>query len=495
MRAHVWLGGLAAVGAAGLALSCEHGGERIRGALDRVTSVAEPPAAPEFRAIYINRFQWPDASPEVARSNIREMMRTAAEHNFNAVLFQVRGQCDVHYPSPDEPWSNVYGWEDPGWDPLEFAIGEAHANGLEFHAYINTHTLAQVIPPAHTEPEHPYNLHGPSAPDGECWLLAGEDGERVVEGEEYVWLSPGIPAASAWTRAQIMHVVNHYDIDGLTFDRIRTPGREYSHDAVTQARFEGPGNPWGLAWGDFMRLQITTDLERIYGAVNEVKPHVVISASPFGIHSRQPGGYQGTGTESYHHHYQDSFRWLEGGSLDLMFPMIYWPIGSAHPFEVLVADFMQHTGGRHLAPAFNRRASEEIIASIQEVRNQGGAGTAYWVYGRGDWETFDVIYPAPAPIPERTWKTHPVAGIVVGQVRSLAGAPFVDAQVRLGEEMRLSAGDGFFAFLNVPPGTHALTVELPAHDGYPGSTLSAEVTVAAGQTVRQNLDHLGGVRP
>lgn len=248
-------------------------------------------------------------------------------------------------------------------------------------------------------------------------------------------------------------------------------------------------------WGDFMRLQITTDLERIYGAVNEVKPHVVISASPFGIHSRQPGGYQGTGTESYHHHYQDSFRWLEGGSLDLMFPMIYWPIGSAHPFEVLVADFMQHTGGRHLAPAFNRRASEEIIASIQEVRNQGGAGTAYWVYGRWDWETFDLIYPAPAPIPERTWKTHPVAGIVVGQVRSLAGAPFVDAQVRLGEEMRLSAGDGFFAFLNVPPGTHALTVDLPAHDGYPGSTLSAEVTVAAGQTVRQNLEHLGGVRP
>lgn len=445
-------------------------------------------AAPaEFRGCYINRFQWPSADRARAEQNIRTMMQTLAEHHFNAVLFQVRGQCDVHYPSPDEPWSNVYGWQDPGWDPLAFAIEQAHANGLEFHAYINTHTLAQVIPPEHTEPEHPYNLHGPSAASEECWLLVNERGERVGEGEEYVWMSPGIPAASAWTRRQIMHVVRNYDIDGLTFDRIRTPGPQFSHDPITEARFRGAGNPWGLEWGDFMRRQITDDLERIYGAVNEVKPNVVISASPFGINRRVPGGYQGTGTESYHRYYQDSFTWMERHVLDMMFPMIYWGIGSAHPFEVLFADFMQHTGGRHMSVAFNRSEPDDVVACIEEVRRQGGVGTAFWVYGRVPWETFDRVYGEPAPIPERTWKTRPTAGIVVGKVLRFPGAePAVDAHVWIDDgPIHLTGGDGFFAILDVPPGEHTV------HFRQGSQSRQQTVHVEAGQVVRADENFQG----
>jgi uncharacterized lipoprotein YddW (UPF0748 family) len=454
-------------------------------------------AAPaEFRACYINRFQWPNQDRASCEATIRTMMQTLADHNFNAVLFQIRGECDVNYPSPDEPWGPAWDYTDPGWDPVAFAIGEAHSRGLEFIAYINTHTLVpargldQV--PEHTSPEHPYNLHGRAGVQ-DSWVICGEDGQPALHTSEYVWMSPGIPEASAWTRRQILYVVNHCDIDGLTFDRIRTPGEQYSHDPVTEARFHGAGNPASLEWGDFMRAQITDDLERIYGAVNEVKPNVVITASPFGINRRLPGGYQGNGTQSYYQHYQDSFTWMERHVLDMEFPMIYWGIGSAHPFEVLFHDFMQHTGGRHMSVAFNRSDPEEVVAQIEEVRRQGGVGTAYWVYGRTPWSTFDRVYAEPAPIPERTWKTHPTTGIVIGNVLSLRGEPFVDAHVRLDDQMRLSAGDGFFAFLDVPPGRHHLSVELPPHDHYPGSTLAGDIEVAAGQVVRQDLRHRGGL--
>src|SRR5690606_13762583 len=69
--------------------------------------------------------------------------------NFNAVIFQVRGQADTLYPSPDEPWSPLVspdGLEPEGWngfDPLAYAIEGAHSRGLEFHAYINTHVAWQ----------------------------------------------------------------------------------------------------------------------------------------------------------------------------------------------------------------------------------------------------------------------------------------------------------------------------------------------------------------
>ncbi|MCX7624805.1 MAG: family 10 glycosylhydrolase, partial [Candidatus Sumerlaeaceae bacterium] len=106
--------------------------------------------SPEYRVMWVSRFEWPSANEATAKANIDNIMQNLAANGFNAVLFQVRGQCDVHYPSPYEPWASTYGWTDPGWDPLAYAIQAAHSRGLEFHAYINTHTLAQGTPPAYT---------------------------------------------------------------------------------------------------------------------------------------------------------------------------------------------------------------------------------------------------------------------------------------------------------------------------------------------------------
>lgn len=66
-------------------------------------------ADPELRAVWVSRFEWPSQNRTTAENNIRNIMRTLRDHNFNAVLFQVRGQCDVLYPSPYEPWAPQFG--------------------------------------------------------------------------------------------------------------------------------------------------------------------------------------------------------------------------------------------------------------------------------------------------------------------------------------------------------------------------------------------------
>lgn len=441
-------------------------------------------AEPEMRAMWVSRFEWAPGSgttPDQTRARIDTIMSTLRANNFNAVLFQIRGQCDVLYPSPYEPWGRPFNWTDPGWDPLAYAIESAHSNGLEFHAYINTHTMIQDLPPTTTAPQHLYNVHGPSS--SEPWVIHNEAGEPQNTIDAYVWISPGIPAAEAWTRRSVMHVVENYDVDGVHFDRIRTPGPSYSYDPTTVARFNGPGNPNGLEWGDFMRSQITEQLRRIQGQIALVKPHVKTSAAPFGICRKEPDGYQGTGTESYFQWYQDSFGWMEEHVLDCLFPQIYWEIGSAHPYEVLLADFRRYDGGRHIYPGST--SSRDYIAQVYEARRQGALGTTVFSFNSVNMGSYLAgPYAEPAPVPDMPWKSAPTTAVVAGLVKGSDGSGLVDAIVTIeGDSFQYtSGGDGWFSILDVPPGTHTVTAT------YPGLGARARsVTVAAGDALRLDM--------
>lgn len=443
---------------------------------------------PEMRAVWLTRFEWPSSNAATAKSRIDNFMTTIAANNFNTVLFQVRGQCDVHYPSPYEPWSDTYGWTDPGWDPLAYAIQSAHAQGLELHAYINTHTISQPIPPPVTSPQHMYNLHGPNVPIEQSWLIRDIDGNTgTIEG--YRWISPGIPEASAWTRQAVLHVVKNYNVDGVHFDRIRTPGAQYSYDAITVARFNGDGNPDNLAWGDFMRSQITRDLRNIYGEIMLYKPNVKVSAAPFGIVRKDATThYQGTGTQSHFSWYQDSWGWMSAHVVDFMVPQIYWNIASAHPFELLLADWMEHTGGRQVVAGSTTSGGTEtldnLLAEQQETRNQGAAGhcifsyssmTNYWTGFRSGPYTQKVATPGMA------WKSNPTTGYIVGYVKDDDGNPVVDAKVKLaGDSYNYLTGyDGFFAILDVPVGSaHHVTASKNGLGVTQVSNISATAGVA-----------------
>ena len=106
-------------------------------------------ADPEFRGMWATRFEWPNSNVVATQTNINTIFTKLQQHRFNAVMFQVRGQMDTLYPSPDEPWSPIVsanGLSPAGWgtfDPLSFAVNAAHTRGLELHAYINTHVCWQ----------------------------------------------------------------------------------------------------------------------------------------------------------------------------------------------------------------------------------------------------------------------------------------------------------------------------------------------------------------
>ena len=82
----------------------------------------------------------------------------------NAVIFQVRPCADAAYISDIEPWSSwITGKRGvapaPLWDPLEFAIEEAHKRGMELHAWLNpyrvTSSQKETLPADHISKKHP----------------------------------------------------------------------------------------------------------------------------------------------------------------------------------------------------------------------------------------------------------------------------------------------------------------------------------------------------
>ncbi len=437
----------------------------------------------EFRAMWVSRFEYPHPDPQIGPAIIDGLMAELADANFNAVFFQVRGQGDVLYPSPEEVWSPLIGGADPGYDPLAVAIASAHAHGLEFHAYINTHTCWQSDPAeAHTLPDDPNHLFWDhcNADDAEHrdWLHHSNPLYPVQFSESnYVWLAPGVPECQAYTRRQIMYVVENYDVDGVHFDRIRTPwSNQPSYDPISLARHaDGRTNPDGLDFGPWTRDQITRQVRDIYGAIMSIKPHVKVSAAVFPNSTTAP--------ESQH---QDAPTWARDGALDIIVPMMYGRGGEGSGWDSQLTDWLNASSGRHVvAGQITSVGSSWLTSQVLLSRVRGAAGNSVFSWSSFNyWSDYGLVYGAPAATPALPWKDDPTHAIIVGRVRAPGGAAVVDAQIlrTYGPYVALSGADGFYTFLKVPPGIYTLTA---SHPDYESGTRN--VQVEAGDIVEADL--------
>ena len=348
----------------------------------------------ELRGLWVTRWSFRDAA-QVA--SIMENLDTAG---FNAVFFQVRGVHDALYDPALEPWSAVLGGtlgEDPGWDPLAVAVAEGHARGLQVHAYLNVAPLwSGTAPPPEAEPRHAYLEH----PD---WLVADASGIPMALDGSYVYASPGNPAVRSRLAAVAADVAGRYAVDGIHLDYLRYPGREYSHDAASEAAYQGSS----LSWEAWQRAQVTDAARGVYTAVD-----VPVTAAVWGIWE-DAWGWGGV-TEGNVDLYQDSRALLSEGVLDATIPMIYWPVtevpGDRLDFATLVADHVDHASGRHVYAGIAADLGEEAVeACIRAARVAGARGVVLF-----DWSTASSagwlpdlatgVFAEPARVPALPWR-------------------------------------------------------------------------------------------
>ncbi len=324
----------------------------------------------EFRAAWVAsvaNIDWPSRpglSTEQQRDELMAVLDRAEALRLNAIVLQVRPMCDALYDSPLEPWS---GWltgvegqpPDPFWDPLATAVEEAHARGLQLHAWLNPYRA-----------RHSQAKWAPSAKH-----VQRAQSRAVVRYGKQQWMDPGEPAAQRQTVAVVRDLVRRYDIDGIHIDDYFYPypekGVDFPDDRTWQLyRSEGGG----LSRSDWRRRNVDRLVERIYRTIKELKPWVLFGISPFGI--ARPGVPAGisAGIDQYEALYADVGRWLDEGWCDYLAPQLYWPIAQkAQSYPVLLRYWAEHNPrGRHVWPG--SYTSKTITAGwpVDEIADQIG---------------------------------------------------------------------------------------------------------------------------
>ncbi|MFH0794320.1 MAG: family 10 glycosylhydrolase, partial [bacterium] len=442
--------------------------------------------------MWVARNGWTSKDPQEMKHNIVKIMDDLSQANFNAVVFQVRGEAETLYPSTLEPWSALLDRKDPGYDPAKLAIEEAHKRGMQFHAYVNPMPMYPARgepPPKGLTPEHLWYLHGPDT--AEPWLCQDENGQ-IMGGRpsEYWYMTPGIPQVQEYLRKVMMDLVRRYDIDGLHLDRIRYPDPKYSHDPVSVERFYGRGNPNHREWADWQREQLDKLVNDLKAEIMAEKPSVVLSCAAWGIYNRYNIEGYSTFSSGYHDYYQDTWNWVRLGAMDYLMPMIYWDIPDKKPnYDELVDDFIKGIGADHLVggqSSYRGERAHENVDEINYTRKAGAVGTVIFSYSaRRTSDSLSLlreeVYQQKAPVPDLAWKKNPRFGIILGKVTDEEGQPLTDAWVSLVAERPVQRGRGFrgggggsgpsqtwpsgsdgrFAFLNVTTDTVRLRIEYP----------------------------------
>lgn len=298
----------------------------------------------EFRGVWVAtvaNIDWPSKRGLPVQQQKAELIQTLDRMqalNLNALVLQVRPAGDAFYASQLEPWSAwLTGTQGkppaPFYDPLEFAVAEAHKRNIELHAWFNPYR-ARAAEKTNFAPNH----------------AAVQYPQYTYQYGDLLWMDPGVKEIEDKTYNVIMDVVRRYDVDGIHFDDYFYP---YPKDGIsfpdsrTYAAYQAKGGT--LSLGDWRRDNVNRLMQRLSQGIRAEKPHVKFGISPFGIYRPgQPVGIQGL--DQYNSLYADAKKWLEEGWVDYMAPQLYWridPPQQSYP-ELLTWWTENNPKGRHI---------------------------------------------------------------------------------------------------------------------------------------------------
>lgn len=274
----------------------------------------------EFRGAWVAtvaNIDWPSsrtASSSAKMNDLIELLDKLRAAGINAVLFQIRTECDALYNSQFEPWSYWLTGKQgssplPFFDPLEFAIQEAHKRGMELHAWLNPYRAVKTVGEYEVSDSHISKTH----PE---WILTFD---------KYKMLDPGLPQVRNYIVSVVEDVITHYDVDGIHFDDYFYPysPKVSDEDSLSFKYF----NNGFENIDDWRRYNINTMVDLVKKKISQHKPHIKFGISPFGIVENK---YAGTsGFNSYSILYCDPLTWIREKMIDYVTPQIYWEIG--HP--------------------------------------------------------------------------------------------------------------------------------------------------------------------
>ena len=311
------------------------------------------PALPtgEWRAVWVSYLEWAGmdfSSEDAFRAGAAALMDNCLSIGLNTIIAQVRPFGDALYRSSLFPWSHlctgVQG-QDPGFDPLDVLITEAHGRGLSLEAWVNPYRIRSSgsMPPALAENS-----------------LANTHPEWVCAVGEGLYLNPAIPEAADCVVQGVAELVQNYAVDGIHFDDYFYPSTDPALDA---AQFAASGAADLAAW---RRQNVTALVKAAHDTVKAADPTLRFGVSP-----------QGNPDNDLSEQYSDVKAWLtaegENAVVDYLCPQVYWGYGytlrsgsTRFAFENIVPEWL----------AMPRAASTALCFGLGAYRVGTGDGGA-----------------------------------------------------------------------------------------------------------------------
>ena len=396
------------------------------------TASADEAQKREMRAAWVAtvyRIDWPTSvnNATAQKAELVAYLDNLQAQHFNTIFLQVRTMCDAFYQSSYEPWSSYLTGtrgRDPDYDPLQFAVEQCHARGIQCHAWINPYRWSSSASNDWNTPQDKELK--------DAGMLLTYDGKTI--------LNPGLPATRERIVNVIREIITGYDVDGVVFDDYFYPENIPTNStAPDYSLWNDSGVDMTMA--DWRRNNVNMMVADVYNMIQQTKPEVRFGISPAGVAgTRSTSAAQHgvtpcpTGSDwQYNGIFSDPLAWLEQGTIDYISPQLYWKTSHAtNPFGPLTqwwSYIAKHYGRHHYAShsisfltssgntsndwaeivqqiSYSRQYTEDnapgvVLYSAKNINgNNGGVG------GLGGY-LLTHAFPHPAILPAVTWKQAP----------------------------------------------------------------------------------------
>jgi len=464
-------------------------------------------SANEYRAFWVNA--WDNGF--LNQSQVEQLLGKKGDPNSlgdvrnancNAVFVQVRRRADTCYPSgAGEPYFSGSPYLSPtNFNALQAMIDAAHdttggKKRIEVHCWIVTFATAGsgMVSPYY------YQHNNPADPNN-YWVTLDDAGNETSDKA----FDPGHPKCEQHIVDVAMDLVKNFDIDGIHYDYIRFTGSNQGYNPTSVARYNTryglTGKPLATdeQFRQWRRDQVTAVVRKVYAEIQAVKPWVKQSGS-FVTWNPSPtsstrAAFQAT--RPYYDVYSDWDSWMQEGIVDMAVPMTYYNQASLPSDYQRWINFEKDRKFNRLmviGPGIYLNSLSNAILQLQMTRTpspagnyaDGFSGYDYQLpYASGSWSGFTPTFvsqvcPTWDDVPDMPWKSHPTKGHISGTVTYNDSGAWADgATVAIdGPEKRTMTcdGTGFYAFIDLTPGTYTVTA---SKSGYP--SMQKTITVAVG---------------
>lgn len=296
----------------------------------------------EFRGAWIQcvNGQFQGMTTAAIQQTLAHQLDELQKDGVNAIIFQVRPECDALYESSMEPWSRfLTGTQGkapyPYWDPLLWMIEQCHRRGMELHAWINPYRAktkgTSALAQNHVAIKYP---------------------DRVFSYDGQFILNPGQPENRKYICQVVDDIVSRYDIDGIHIDDYFYPYPVSGLEIPDSREFRKNSN--GIRnINDWRRDNVNVFIKELNETIHKRKPWVKFGVSPFGIYRNKKNapniGSETNGLQNYDDLYADVLLWVNNGWIDYCVPQLYWQIG--HPaadYKTLITWWNRYAASRPL---------------------------------------------------------------------------------------------------------------------------------------------------